>query len=154
LFVDDNGSLHEGSLNRAAAAGVFRGCNPPRNDIVCHGDTITRGQVAAVLVRALGLESDTPVLYTDAVALTFFDEIGILGGLGVTVGCNPPANDAYCPDPPITRGQMAAMLHRTSELESSVQEPGIYRGFHPATSSLPAASPLAGGTFLPPYRED
>jgi hypothetical protein len=31
---------------------------------------------------------------------------------GVTLGCNPPTNDEYCPDDLVTRGQMAAFLKR------------------------------------------
>ena len=38
--------------------------------------------------------------------------IDILGTAGVTKGCNPPANDQFCPDRTITRGEMAAFLYR------------------------------------------
>lgn len=31
---------------------------------------------------------------------------------GVTNGCNPPYGDAFCPDDPVTRGQMAAFISR------------------------------------------
>ena len=31
---------------------------------------------------------------------------------GVTRGCNPPVNDRFCPGSNVTRGQMAAFLHR------------------------------------------
>jgi len=30
----------------------------------------------------------------------------------VTKGCNPPTNNRFCPLAPITRAQIAAMLHR------------------------------------------
>ena len=39
-------------------------------------------------------------------------DIDLLATAGVTRGCNPPANDRYCPDQVITRGQMAAFLRR------------------------------------------
>ncbi|MGA7272700.1 MAG: hypothetical protein WB239_16620, partial [Acidimicrobiia bacterium] len=42
----------------------------------------------------------------------FADAIRWLGDSGITQGCNPPANDLFCPDYPLTRGQMAAMLAR------------------------------------------
>lgn len=29
---------------------------------------------------------------------------------GITAGCNPPANDQFCPEDPVTRGQMATFL--------------------------------------------
>jgi hypothetical protein len=37
---------------------------------------------------------------------------------GITKGCNPPANDNYCPQDEITRGQMAAFLRRNLALPS------------------------------------
>jgi hypothetical protein len=35
-----------------------------------------------------------------------------LATAGVTRGCNPPANDLFCPEDPVTRGQLAAFLRR------------------------------------------
>ena len=35
-----------------------------------------------------------------------------LADAGITKGCNPPANDRFCPDDRVTRGQMAAFLNR------------------------------------------
>jgi hypothetical protein len=116
FFTDDDGTLHEAALNRTAAAGVFRGCNPPANDLVCPDDVITRGEAAAVLVRAMGLVANEPVEFVDAVGTLFESEIGILGANGLTRGCNPPANDRYCPGRLITRGEMAALLHRADGL--------------------------------------
>jgi hypothetical protein len=115
-FTDDDGSIHEAAFNRTAAAGIFRGCNPPVNDLVCPDDVITRGETAAILVRALGLASDEPVSFVDTVGTLFEAEIGILGAHGVTRGCNPPDNDRYCPDRLITRAEMAALLHRAAAL--------------------------------------
>ncbi len=42
----------------------------------------------------------------------FHDDIAWLADLGITKGCNPPTNDQYCPSDPVSRGQMAAFLHR------------------------------------------
>ena len=42
----------------------------------------------------------------------FETDIDRLGTAGVTKGCNPPTNDRYCPNGNVTRGQMAAFLHR------------------------------------------
>ena len=33
-------------------------------------------------------------------------------GAGVTLGCNPPTNDNFCPDDNVKRGQMAAFMRR------------------------------------------
>ena len=54
-FVDDDGSVFEDDIAKLAAAGITRGCNPPVNDRFCPTDRVTREQMAAFLVRALGL---------------------------------------------------------------------------------------------------
>lgn len=43
---------------------------------------------------------------------TFHADISWLADNGITKGCNPPANTKFCPDSPVTRGQMAAFMHR------------------------------------------
>jgi len=45
----------------------------------------------------------------------FHSHISWLLDAGVTLGCNPPANDQYCPEDNVTRGQMAAFMKRLSE---------------------------------------
>jgi hypothetical protein len=52
-FVDDDGSIFEADIEKLAAAGITRGCNPPVNDMFCPSDPVTRGQMAAFLRRAL-----------------------------------------------------------------------------------------------------
>nr|MBO2500913.1 hypothetical protein [Acidimicrobiia bacterium] len=112
-FVDDNGTVFEGDIDRLATAGVTRGCNPPRNDRFCPNDYVTRGQMAAFLVRALDLTgSDAGDRFGDDDGHVFESDIELLAAAGVTRGCNPPKNDRFCPDDYVTRGQMAAFLHR------------------------------------------
>ena len=43
---------------------------------------------------------------------TFHTAIDFMATNGITQGCNPPANTNYCPDDPVTRGQMAGFLKR------------------------------------------
>ena len=43
---------------------------------------------------------------------TFHTAIDFMAANGITQGCNPPANTSYCPDDPVTRGQMAGFLKR------------------------------------------
>jgi hypothetical protein len=45
----------------------------------------------------------------------FHNDITWLADAGVTLGCNPPANDMFCPGSNVTREQMAAFLHRLSD---------------------------------------
>lgn len=42
----------------------------------------------------------------------FVADIQWLADSGVTQGCNPPANDLFCPSDNVTREQMAAFMHR------------------------------------------
>lgn len=43
------------------------------------------------------------------------DDITWLADAGVTVGCNPPTNDRFCPEQPVLRQQMASFLRRLAE---------------------------------------
>jgi Tol biopolymer transport system component len=113
-FTDDDDSIFEADIERLAAAGITKGCNPSEgNTKFCPDDKVTRGQMAAFLVRALGYtDNGGGDLFTDDNDSIFEAEIDRLGTAGVTKGCNPPTNDRYCPTGNVTRGQMAAFLHR------------------------------------------
>ena len=113
-FVDDDRSVHEGSIEAIAAEGITRGCNPPFNDEYCPSAPVTRGQMAAFLHRALGgtLPEGPPITFVDIAGSVFASDIAWLGRVGVTKGCNPPTNNRFCPDARVTRGQMAAFLVR------------------------------------------
>ncbi len=50
--------------------------------------------------------------FTDDDGNIFENAIEWLAGKGITQGCNPPANTHYCPNDPVTRGQMAVFLVR------------------------------------------
>ncbi|MGD2101333.1 MAG: hypothetical protein PVG83_03795 [Acidimicrobiia bacterium] len=113
VFVDDDNSIFESDIDRLAAAGITKGCNPPDNDRFCPGEYVTRGQIAAFLVRAFGYVDDGGGdLFVDDDNSIFEHDIDRLAAAGVTKGCNPPANDMYCPANLINREQFAAMLHR------------------------------------------
>ena len=55
LFIDDDGSVFESAIDKIAAAGISRGCNPPTNDRYCPDSPVKRGEMAVFLTRALGL---------------------------------------------------------------------------------------------------
>jgi hypothetical protein len=66
--------------------------------------------MAAFLVRAMGYDYNPPGdRFTDDNGSTFEDEIEKLAEAGVTQGCT---DTLFCPNDPVTRGQMAAFLHR------------------------------------------
>ncbi|HLU31701.1 MAG TPA: hypothetical protein VK088_08055 [Acidimicrobiia bacterium] len=113
LFTDDDTSVFEADIDRLGTAGVTRGCNPPTNSEFCPTENVTRGQMAAFLVRALGYADDGGGdLFLDDDTSVFEADIDRLGTAGVTRGCNPPTNDRFCPTDNVTREQMAAFLRR------------------------------------------
>jgi hypothetical protein len=111
-FSDDNDSVFEADIEWLATEGITQGCNPPANTRFCPDDPVTRGQMAAFLVRALGYTDRGTVDFTDDNGSVFEADIERLATEGITFGCNPPANTRFCPDDPVTRGQMAAFLKR------------------------------------------
>jgi len=55
LFLDDESSEFEASINALGANGITKGCNPPDNDDFCPTRTLTRDEMATFFARALGL---------------------------------------------------------------------------------------------------
>lgn len=132
-FVDDDGSTFEDAINKVAEAGITKGCNPPENDKYCPTDFVTRGQMAAFLVRAFGYTDDGGGnKFIDTVDHLFETAIDKLAQAGVTKGCNPPGNDRFCPDSLVKRSQMASFLARALEL-TPMTPPigfiGMFEGF-------------------------
>jgi S-layer homology domain len=134
LFSDDAGSVFEGAINRIADAGITNGCNPPTNDNFCPTRTMTRGEMAAFLARAFDLPVSANNWFVDDDGHLFESAINRIADAGITVGCNPPANDHFCPDDIIKRDQMATFLTRALGLASSRPPPVL--GFGPDTYAI------------------
>jgi hypothetical protein len=105
-FTDDETSTFENDINALRAASITTGCAPSR---FCPTANVTRGQMAAFLVRALELPPTTTDYFTDDETSTFENDINALRAAGVTTGCAPTL---YCPTANVTREQMAGFLHR------------------------------------------
>jgi len=116
FFTDDEGDVFERSINSIAQAGITFGCNPPLNDEFCPERAMTRGEMAAMLARAFSLPASPEDHFIDDDGHRFEDVINRIGQAGITVGCNPPANDRFCPNALITRAQMATFLTRALDL--------------------------------------
>lgn len=112
FFTDDNDSVFEADINRIATAGVTVGCNPPTNDRYCPDRGVTREQMASFMVRALSLGGAPPDAFSDDDTSVHEADINRLYASGITSGCNPPQNDRFCPRDLISRGEMAAFVHR------------------------------------------
>ena len=114
-FVDDNGNEHEPNIEAIATAGITQGCNPPTNDRFCPGDPVTRAQMAAFLLRAIGETANLPTYqgyFSDVPAGQWYTgNAERLYQLALTTGCaqNPLR---YCPSDTVTRAQMAAFILR------------------------------------------
>jgi hypothetical protein len=108
-FTDDNASVHEADLAELYARSILMGCG---DRTACPNATITRGQMAALLRRALHLSAGSDS-FTDDDDSEFEADINALAAAGIARGCQP---SRFCPDAPVTRGQMAAFLSRAMDL--------------------------------------
>jgi hypothetical protein len=114
-FTDTTGNIFEDDIDKLATAGITRGCNTDGTQF-CPNQGVTRAQMAAFLGRALGLtDNGGGDLFTDDDGSIFEDDIDKLATAQITLGCNPPANTNFCPNKTVTRGQMAAFLHRAAQ---------------------------------------
>ena len=114
-FVDDDGSIFEDAINRIAERGITTGCNPPDNDRYCPDEPVLRGQMAKFLSRGYGVPTSEDDAFRDDEDSVFEAAINGIEDASITVGCNPPDNDRYCPDEPVLRGQMATFLVRADD---------------------------------------
>ncbi len=105
-FTDDEGSVHEAAINRLATAGITTGCEAAR---YCPSGLVTRAQMATFLARAFDLDASGVDWFGDDDRSIHQGSINRVAWAGITHGCRP---SAYCPDGRVTRGQMAAFLHR------------------------------------------
>lgn len=117
-FADTEGHVFENAIEWLAGHGITKGCNPPANTNFCPDRTVSRGEMAAMFMRAaddliaISSESINPDRFVDTQGHTFQNASAWLAAAKVTLGCNPPANDEFCPDSKVTRAQLAAFLKR------------------------------------------
>jgi len=112
-FVDTAASTFKTDIDKIRVAGITKGCNPPTNNQYCPDKKVTRGQMAAFMARAFGYtNTGSGNYFKDTADNIFKTDIDKIRVAGVTAGCNPPTNNLFCPGDYVTRGQMAAFLHR------------------------------------------
>jgi hypothetical protein len=113
-----------GWIERLADADSWGG-SPPTSGCTlttfCPNQTVTRGQMAKFLCKAVGktwLANPTPTFADVPTTHTFYAWVERLadptswGGAPVTDGCQAGTPRLYCPTWPVTRGQMAVLLCR------------------------------------------
>jgi uncharacterized protein (DUF1800 family) len=114
------GDVHQGDfaadwIEQLYAEGITGGCQAGTPPNYCPASSVTRGQMAVFLLKiyhgtgyappaATGVFSDVPV------SNPFAPWVEELARLFVTTGCG---GSQYCPNNPVTRGQMAVFLAKT-----------------------------------------
>jgi hypothetical protein len=109
-FDDDDGSIFENDIEALYAAGITRGCS---TDSFCPSSAVSRGEMAAFLVRAFDLPESSGDSFSDDDRSFFEADIAALQTSGVTSGCS---TGRFCPDRPVSRQEMAAFLIRALAL--------------------------------------
>ena len=114
--------------------------------------TIAIGLMVPVVASAADRFTDVPETNV------FHDDISWLADAGVTLGCNPPTNDEFCPNDYVTREQMAALMHRFAAYlgaeDGVVNDAAMLNGEDPtayrSTVSGQAFSEFTAGRFSLP----
>lgn len=111
-FSDDDGSFFEPYIEKLATAGITRGCSAGPGARFCPEYGVTRAQMAAFVVRALGLTDRGSIRFVDDNGSEFEADIEKLATAGITLGCSTGPDPKFCPDDIVARGEMAAFLTR------------------------------------------
>lgn len=116
-FTDDGASIFEGDINALAEAGIAFGCS---EGMFCPSAPLLREEMAELLTRTFGYAvpegADT---FVDDDESQFAGSIEAIAAVGVTLGCNPPDNDQFCPQQTLTRAQMASFMMRAIRLQEA-----------------------------------
>ena len=82
-------------------------------------------------------------------------DIEAIAAAGITIGCNPPANDQFCPEQPVTRAEMATFLTRALNLGEASVEPfsDITGSVHAGAINAIAAAGITKGCNPPDNTE-
>jgi hypothetical protein len=101
-----------GDIAWLVGTGLTRGCD---EGSFCPDQPVSRAQMAAFLFRVFAPGVVVPDAgFADVPADSpFRSEIAWLAHMGISNGCG---NSDFCPDAPVTRGQMASFLYRTGQI--------------------------------------
>jgi hypothetical protein len=139
-FADTAGASYDPAVTALSEEGVVQGC---RDGDFCPDAQLSRGQFASMLVRALEVPASEMSRFADHAESVHAASIDALAAAGTVQGCGP---EAFCPDDPITRGQMASMIARAFELPTAPARAfDDVNGVHAAAVDQLAASGLTSG---------
>lgn len=111
-FLDDDRNIHEPNIEAIAAAAITAGCNQA-GDLYCPSRQVTRAEMAAFLIRAMGLEGQfVPYqgTFSDVPQGQWYTPyVETLAATGVTTGYQ---DGTYRPGASVSRAEMAVFLVR------------------------------------------
>jgi opacity protein-like surface antigen len=107
FFSDTSHSIHRSAINAIAQANISAGCGGGR---YCPSATVTRGEMATFLARALNLPTATKDYFWDDNDSPHEASINALAQAGITTGCGA---GSFCPSGGLTRAEMATFLVRS-----------------------------------------
>jgi hypothetical protein len=131
-FTDTALSPFAADIEWLVDAGITTGCTTTR---FCPNATVSRGQMASFLSRALDLPAAGRDYFRDDGSSVHQADINRIAAAGIASGCAP---GRFCPTATVTRAEMASFLTRTLALagasrdffyddERSIHEPNINR---------------------------
>lgn len=127
-FTDDNGNVHEASIDCLAFLGITMG-GPGGLPATSYGpgSPVARSQMASFIARALtdagvALPANPPDAFTDDTGDTHEANINRLAAVGV-IGGNGEVGTSYFPNRTITRAEMASFLAGLYELADGAPLP-------------------------------
>ncbi|MFP4150346.1 MAG: SpoIID/LytB domain-containing protein, partial [Nitriliruptoraceae bacterium] len=102
-------STHAAAIEAIADAGIALGYT---DGTYRPDEPIKRQEFASLLARAMALQTSTEVVFDDVRAdTTHAAAIAAVAEVGITRGC---AEARFCPEEPVSRGQMASFLFRAA----------------------------------------
>ena len=129
-FSDDDGNVHEASIDAIATRGITLGCSPIRPDWFCPSRVITRSQMMAFLARALLDGGDNlPAVETSRFldvpeTASYLRYLEWLADIGVV---QSNRTKTFRPSEPLTRLDMAVFLTRAfPHIESVIPPTGVF----------------------------
>jgi hypothetical protein len=149
-FTDVAGDPHEAAILAVAGAGIAGGYP---DGTYRPSATVTRGQMATFLMRALKLPAGPPAPFSDAAGSAHAAGIDAVAAAGIAGGY---PDGTYRPGAPVTRGQMATFLTRALQLPVSTVVPfsDLEGNAHAPSIAAVAAAGIAGGYSDGTYRPE
>ncbi len=112
-YDDDQGSQYEIATNSVTAVGIGFGCGDRQ---FCPDQPLLREEMAELLVRTFSIAPSSTNWFDDDEGSSFEAAINALKEANITFGCDPADESAFCPQDPLTRGQMASFFVRSMGL--------------------------------------